>query len=119
MKRFTFTIHARKGDLYQTLEVPAYRLDEKPEHRGLRLVLHKSLSGNITRGRWTVAEESTSVSVGRGKTKALATAHAENVLRSKTPEQVKGALEFAKTALAIIKAENRIEMLDNLSQPAV
>ena len=28
-------------------------------------------------------------------------------------------LEFAKTALAIIKAENRIEMLDNLSQPAV
>ena len=112
MKRITFTVYGTFG---KTKTVTGYRIPQTPEHQGMQLVAHKSLSGDVFRGAWTVAEETTSAAVGRGPTRAAAIDRAVEVLATKTPEQIESAFRAMRKRAAGFKAESRIELLDSVT----
>ena len=111
MKRITFTIYGMNG---KTTTIPAYRIPQTPEDKGLQLVAHKAL-GDKWRGTWTVAEESTSFSIGRGPTREVAIENAKQNLAKRTPDQIAAGMRHAKDTVNKFKAESRIELLDSLS----
>ena len=102
-----FTVYGMNGKLSY---VRGYKLSPKPEHKGLALVVHLA-AGDAWRGKWVVAEETTSFAIGRGATRAAAEAKAVQVLTARTTDQIEAGLRFATQTVARFKAEHRADLL--------